>query len=228
MQQTSYAFSGDFGSADRNLAGRRSIYLSFGKRFADITAVLLASPFLLPLTLITWLAVRLSGSPGIYGQERIGRGGRVFKCWKIRTMVPDAETLLEDYLANNPELAREWHESQKLRNDPRITRLGRFLRRTSLDELPQFWNVLVGDMSLIGPRPFTPAQKPLYDSDPRAASYYRLRPGLSGMWQVASRNRTTFRARVGFDHAYLSQVSFRLDLKLMFRTISVVIRATGS
>ncbi len=227
MQQTSHVFSGEFSAVGQGRICRDTLYSRAGKRFFDIALVLLAAPIVLPIVAVFWMAARFGGRPGIYGQERVGLNGRTFMCWKIRTMSENADALLERHLAGNPVLAREWQLNQKLKDDPRITRLGRFLRRTSLDELPQFWNVLAGDMSLIGPRPFTPDQKRLYDEEPLAETYYRVRPGISGLWQVSSRNNSTFKDRVNYDHVYGTRITLGKDLSILFRTLAVVFRATG-
>ncbi|TNF62461.1 MAG: sugar transferase, partial [Rhodobacteraceae bacterium] len=140
------------------------------------------------------------------------------------TMVQNADRMLEDCLARDPELRREWEETQKLKVDPRITRLGAVLRKTSLDELPQLWNVLKGEMSIVGPRPMLPEQLPLY-GDPRA--YFALRPGITGPWQVSARNEQGFAMRTEFDDAYHTHVSLALDLGILWRTVGVVLRRTG-
>ncbi|NQY60756.1 sugar transferase, partial [Cognatishimia sp.] len=129
----------------------------------------------------------------------------------------------EDYLAQNPAEAREWNEKQKLINDPRITPVGHLIRKTSLDELPQLWNVLIGDMSLVGPRPIMVDQKKIYPSD----AYYDLRPGITGPWQISSRNESSFVERADFDGDYLNDLSFASDLRIMFKTVGVVVNATG-
>lgn len=202
-------------------------YGRFGKRLLDIVIVLVALPIVLPVILIAWALMSLNGGRGFYRQARIGYRGKVFMCWKIRTMERSADAILSQYIANDPALAAEWHRTQKLANDPRITRLGNILRRTSIDELPQIWNVLKGDMSLIGPRPFTPDQKELYDRGSSTRAYYRLRPGISGLWQVRSRNRGVFRDRIAFDEAYGADLSFIGDLRILLATVMVVLRATG-
>lgn len=204
-------------------AGR---YARSGKRLLDVFLSLLMLPVLLPLLLLIWLAIRADGGKPVFTQPRVGRGGKVFKCYKFRSMVPDAENVLAAMCAQNPEIAREWAMFQKLRCDPRITRLGRFLRRTSLDELPQIVNVLKGDMSLVGPRPFLPAQQALYDIEGGTA-YYRLRPGITGLWQVMGRGDTTFATRVRFDEAYGKKLSMRADLALILNTATVVVQRTG-
>jgi lipopolysaccharide/colanic/teichoic acid biosynthesis glycosyltransferase len=143
--------------------------------------------------------------------------------WKIRTMVPQADRLLEAYLAENPEVRREWDLTQKLKCDPRITRFGGLLRKTSLDELPQLWNVFVGNMSLIGPRPMMVDQEGLYPG----TAYYALRPGISGPWQVSKRNESSFAERAKYDTDYYLGLSFRGDLKILAQTVGVVLRSTG-
>lgn len=139
-------------------------------------------------------------------------------------MVRDADAKLEQYLAGSSQLRREWDETQKLKKDPRITPVGRVLRVTSLDELPQLWNVLKGDMSLVGPRPMMPDQLPLY-GDPRA--YFALKPGITGMWQVSARNESRFSYRAQIDSVYGQDLSLRTDLSLLLRTVGVVLRGTG-
>ena len=205
----------------------RGLYGRFGKRLLDLAIVLMAAPLALPVVLLAWALMRLGGGPGLFGQERIGRGGRPFTCWKIRTMRPDAEEVLSAHLAADPDAAREWDAHQKLAHDPRITPLGRLLRRSSIDELPQLWNVLRGEMSVVGPRPFTPDQQALYDAQPGAAAYYRLRPGLTGPWQVSERHLSRFTDRVHFDAAYERDLGLLADLGILLRTVRVVLRATG-
>lgn len=202
-------------------------YRVWVKRVFDVVVVLLATPIVLPIVFLAWALTMLNGGSGIFSQPRIGKNGREFKCWKIRTMVLDADDRLQQMIKADPKIAAEWGCRQKLENDPRITRLGLLLRRTSLDELPQFWNVLIGDMSLIGPRPFTPCQKKLYDSAGSDPAYYRLRPGISGLWQVDCRNEGAFQDRVTFDETYAQKMSLWFDLKIVLRTLSVVAHGTG-
>ncbi len=198
-------------------------YRAVLKRTLDILIVLLAAPFVVPLVLMLAAIVSLEGGSPFYAQERVGKGRKVFRMWKLRSMVCDADARMEQYLASDPEARREWDETQKLKNDPRITRFGRVLRKCSFDELPQLWNVLVGDMSLVGPRPMMVSQQPLYPS----TVYYRLRPGITGFWQVSGRNDTSFAARAVFDTAYDREVSFRTDLGILLRTVKTVLRGTG-
>ena len=200
-----------------------SFYTRFGKRFLDILVVILIAPIVLPLVLLCALAIRADGGPAFFLQKRLGRGGRVFPIVKLRTMCVGAEARLQDYIDTNPDARREWEINQKLKTDPRITRIGRFLRSTSLDELPQFWNVLIGDMSLIGPRPMMVEQGPLYPD----YAYYLVRPGISGPWQVADRHETSFAARAVYDNDYVRRLSFWRDLTILSKTIMVVLRRTG-
>ncbi len=202
---------------------RMSPYRKVWKRAVDVAFVLLASPILLPLTVILALLIRLNGHSPFYVQRRVGREGKAFRMWKFQTMVPDAERVLEAYIADNPEARSEWTAHQKLKNDPRITLVGQFLRKTSLDELPQFWNVLIGDMSLVGPRPMMVDQKSLYPG----TSYYRMRPGITGLWQISDRNKCEFRDRAKFDEDYERVISFGSDIRILARTLGVVLRGTG-
>lgn len=200
-----------------------SVYRTAGKRALDIFLVFLTLPVSLPLIGITALLVALDGGNPFYRQRRIGQGGREFNMLKLRTMVPNAEAQLALYLSKNPDAKAEWDATQKLKKDPRITFMGRILRKLSIDELPQLLNVLTGSMSLVGPRPMMLDQKPLYNG----RGYYALRPGLTGFWQISDRNECNFRDRVHYDDAYNRAVSLKTDLVVMLRTVSVVIRGTG-
>ena len=202
---------------------REGVYSRHLKRTFDILVVLLASPFVLLLVLGFALAVRRDGGPAFYLQDRIGKNGRIFRIWKLRSMVTDADTRLAAHLEANPDARAEWDHHQKLKDDPRITKVGRLIRKTSLDELPQLWNVVTGDMSLVGPRPMMPSQAPLYPGQ----AYYRLRPGLTGYWQISSRNESSFAERAGFDSRYAAELSLLTDLRVLFSTVRVVLRGTG-
>ena len=198
-------------------------YQSFGKRALDVTLVVLSLPFVLPLMLVLMLLVMTDGGRPFYSQDRVGLGGRIYRIRKLRSMVKDADQKLEAHLAADPAARAEWDEMQKLRDDPRITRVGRILRKCSLDELPQLWNVLRGDMSLVGPRPMMTDQQDLYPG----RGYYALRPGITGPWQVSERNATSFADRARFDDKYLADLSLATDLRLLGSTFKVVLRATG-
>ncbi len=193
------------------------------KRLLDIIFVVVAIPFVAPLIAIMALLVARDGGDVFYRQERVGRGGKVYQMWKLRTMIVDAEKALASYLATSPEAAAEWHLTQKLKKDPRITKAGLFLRKSSLDELPQLWNVLIGDMSLVGPRPMMPDQQDMYPG----LAYYDQRPGITGAWQVSERNEGTFADRARFDTEYAANMSFTTDMKLLLATVSVVTKGTG-
>jgi exopolysaccharide production protein ExoY len=194
-----------------------------GKRLIDLALVAVGGPFFLPLIVILVFLIRLDGGSAFYLQPRIGRDGRIFRLWKLRSMVPNAETALATYLESNPEARAEWHSAQKLRHDPRLTFIGGFLRRYSLDELPQLWNVLIGDMSLVGPRPMMPSQRLLYPG----TAYYDLRPGLTGLWQISERNNCTFADRAAYDNRYAQTVSAGVDFAVLVKTLGVVFRGTG-
>jgi lipopolysaccharide/colanic/teichoic acid biosynthesis glycosyltransferase len=189
----------------------------------DVALVVLFAPVVLPIILFIALFVMRDGHSPIYWSERVGRNGRVFRMMKLRTMVHDADSRLEAYLASDAQAAAEWADTQKLKHDPRITYLGRMLRKTSLDELPQLWNVLIGDMALVGPRPMMPSQRKIYPG----RAYYALRPGVTGPWQVSDRNECGFAKRADFDLEYHHSLSFLNDLRLLMRTVAVVLRGTG-
>lgn len=193
------------------------------KRLADICLTLLMFPIALPIIGMMALLVLLDGHNPFYTQLRIGRNGKTFRMWKLRTMVYNADDLLETYLAENPAAREEWDATQKLKRDPRITFAGRLLRKTSMDELPQLFNVFNGTMSLVGPRPMMVSQKESYPG----LSYYNLRPGITGLWQVSDRNHCEFRERAQYDDLYERQVSLVTDLKILLRTVRVVLRGTG-
>ena len=202
---------------------RFSLYRRFLKRGLDVALVLATCVIALPIIGIMALLVSLEGGSPFYTQLRVGRGGKNFRMIKLRTMVQNADALLAQHLALNPSAKAEWDATQKLKNDPRITRLGRFLRKTSLDELPQLFNVLLGHMSLVGPRPIMVQQTELY----HGSAYYKMRPGLTGFWQVSDRNECEFSDRVKFDEVYNQMMSLSIDIAVMLRTIRVVLRGTG-
>lgn len=199
------------------------IYSSVFKRFSDILIVMVSAPAVLVIVAILSLLIARDGASPFYAQDRVGKNGRIFRMWKLRSMVVDAEGKLESYLAANPVRRLEWDERQKLRHDPRITRIGHLIRKTSLDELPQLWNVLIGDMSIVGPRPMMPSQKAIYPG----RAYYVLRPGITGFWQISARNESSFAERARFDTNYLNELSFWADIRVMICTVRVVLTGTG-
>lgn len=204
-------------------SGLRLTYRDHVKRVLDIALILAGGIVVLPVVVVMAALVALDGHNPFYTQTRVGKGSRRFKIFKIRTMVPNADKMLEEHLAKNPELKAEWDATQKLKNDVRITTVGRILRKTSLDELPQLWNVLNGSMSLVGPRPMMLDQQALYPGQ----SYYRLRPGITGFWQISDRNDCEFRDRAVYDDQYDKKISLWTDLSVLARTVRVVVRGTG-
>lgn len=202
---------------------RRGLYRNVFKRVLDLTAVALAAPVVLPVVAVLAIAVKRDGGSAFYSQVRVGKDGRRFRMWKLRSMVSDADAMMEEYLDAHPEAREEWNLTQKLKDDPRITPVGHLIRQTSLDELPQLWNVFIGDMSLVGPRPMMTSQQAIYPG----VAYYALRPGCTGYWQTAGRNRTTFEARAHYDDAYEADLTLWTDLRVLLRTVGVMLRGTG-
>jgi len=196
-------------------------------RLLDCFGAAMALLAFLPLfVLIALLVMVTSRGPIFFGQQRIGHGGRMFTCYKFRSMVVDAEQRLQDLLASDAEAQREWLRDHKLKIDPRITAIGGFLRRSSLDELPQLFNVLRGDMSLVGPRPIVMGETPRYGR--YLHEYASVKPGLTGLWQVSGRSNTSYRRRVAMDVAYARAKSLRLDVRILLATVPAVIGARGS
>jgi lipopolysaccharide/colanic/teichoic acid biosynthesis glycosyltransferase len=202
-----------------------SFYRSRGKRVADVIIAALILTATAPFILILALVVSLDGGSPFFAHERVGRGGRRFKCWKIRTMVMDAEERLRDLLESDQAARNEWYVRRKLADDPRVTALGRFLRQTSLDELPQLYNVLRGDMSLVGPRPITGEELPLYGDS--LSAYLQLRPALTGLWQVGGRNDLDYSDRARLDMEYSQSVSLARDVFILLATVRTVFARTG-
>jgi lipopolysaccharide/colanic/teichoic acid biosynthesis glycosyltransferase len=201
-----------------------SLYRSGGKRLLETVLIILSLPFFVPVVALCAVALWLEGGNPFYRQDRLGQNGNRFSILKLRTMVRNADAVLEDYLASDPDMRRQWDEKQKLINDPRVTRVGALLRSTSLDELPQLWNVFKGDMSLIGPRPMMPEQLPMY-GDP--AHYFALRPGITGLWQISARNENRFSFRNEVDATYNTSMSVTGDIAIIFKTVGVMLRRTG-
>jgi Undecaprenyl-phosphate galactose phosphotransferase WbaP len=197
------------------------------KRALDVGLVLLASPLLLLLFLAVGAAVRFtSPGPVLFSHRRIRKHGAFFSMWKFRTMCVDSAQVLEDYLDANPSARAEWRQTHKLRHDPRVTRVGIFLRRFSLDELPQFWNVLQGTMSLVGPRPIVAAEVEKYGE--YFACYCMVKPGLTGLWQVSGRSELTYEERVQLDCKYVRNWSLSSDFKILSRTLASVVNQDGA
>jgi Undecaprenyl-phosphate galactose phosphotransferase WbaP len=192
------------------------------KRVLDVVATMVGGALILPLILVLSLLVWIESRGSIfYADKRMGRDGKLFSCVKFRTMVPDAEALLQRMLAEDDEMREEYLKYHKLRHDPRVTRVGRFLRKTSLDELPQLWNVLRGEMSLVGPRPYLPREST--DIGETQSEILRVTPGITGPWQVAGRNNTSFAERVSMDAFYVRDWSVWLDLVLLVRTVQCLL-----
>jgi Undecaprenyl-phosphate galactose phosphotransferase WbaP len=197
------------------------------KRLLDILGAVLGGLALMPLLLVVALLVAIdSRGPVLFRQPRIGRDGQAFAVWKFRSMRLDAEVLLESYLASNPELRLEWERDQKLRHDPRVTRLGTWLRRSSIDELPQLWNVLVGEMSLVGPRPIVSGEVERYGQ--WFELYKRVSPGMAGLWQVSGRNSLTYDERVQLDVSYIRNWSVWLDLVILAKLPVAIFSSRGA
>jgi Undecaprenyl-phosphate galactose phosphotransferase WbaP len=196
------------------------------KRLFDLSAAALLLLCLSPLMLLIALALKLEGGTVFFAHTRVGKNGRVFRCLKFRSMVPDAEAKLQNLLALHPHLKAEWHKEHKLKDDPRISKLGAFLRRTSLDELPQLFNVLKSEMSLVGPRPIVREELQKYGLE---KSYYLMvRPGMTGLWQVSGRNDVDYETRVYLDAWYVKNWSLWYDLAILFKTIKVVLWRNGA
>jgi Undecaprenyl-phosphate galactose phosphotransferase WbaP len=197
------------------------------KRCLDISLILISMPVMMLLLGVVSVVVRL-GSPGpvFYSHRRIRKGGAFFSMWKFRTMCVNSAEVLEDYLARHPDARAEWDETHKLRRDPRITSLGAFLRRYSLDELPQLWNVLLGQMSLVGPRPIVAAEVGKYGD--RFDCYCRVKPGLTGLWQVSGRSELSYDERVALDCEYVKRWSLSKDFVILLRTFASVVNQDGA
>lgn len=195
------------------------------KRPVDIIYAILLLPLIAPVVFILWALVKRDGGAGFYGHERIGKDGKTFKCWKLRSMCVDSKERLAAHLAADPEAAAEWARDFKLENDPRVTKLGRIIRKTSLDELPQLFNVFMGEMSFVGPRPVVQEELDRYGMNRKV--YLSMRPGITGIWQVMGRDNASYAQRVQMDVRYKRRIGFLFDLNLMVHTALVVIKPTG-
>jgi undecaprenyl-phosphate galactose phosphotransferase len=208
-----------------NLANPLNYFL---KRAIDYLITLILLPLIMPLFIFIALLVKItSKGPIIFSHERVGKGGKIFKCYKFRTMYIDAEEKLKQILETNPEVKVEWETKYKLTNDPRVTPIGKFLRKTSLDELPQIFNVLKGEMSLIGPRPVTKEELDKYYKE-KAELYCLIPPGITGLWQVSGRSNLTYEERVNLDCWYIRNWSLWLDLVILLKTVKVVLKGEGA
>ena len=203
------------------------ITYSFLKRTVDITASATALLLLSPVFLVTSLAIRKdSDGPAMFTQKRIGKDGKLFEIYKFRTMVPDADKKLFELLDKDEKAREEYKVNKKLKNDPRITKVGNFLRKTSIDELPQLINVLKGDMSLVGPRPYLPRE--IDDMGSYYDTIIESKPGITGLWQVSGRSNTTFEERLHFDKEYNEKKSFTYDMGLLVKTVGSVVKGDGA
>ena len=197
------------------------------KRGFDVIGATAGILLLSPLLLMLAMLVKFSdGGRVVYGHARVGRNGNIFRCLKFRTMVENGDEVLAQHFARNPQDREEWDATRKLQNDPRVTRVGAVLRKLSLDELPQIFNILRGDMSFVGPRPVVEDELELYG--PAADYYLKSRPGLTGLWQVSGRNDVSYGTRVAFDRHYVENWSFVFDLKILIRTLPAVLSSRGS
>ena len=208
---------------NNNLAKRSSRIL---KRIMDIVGSLVIIILLSPVLLYLYFSVKKDGGNAIYGHPRIGRNGKTFKCLKFRSMVMNSKEVLDELLRTDPEARAEWEKDFKLKNDPRITKIGAFIRKTSLDELPQLFNVLKGEMSLVGPRPIVAEELDRYQDD---VEYYLMaKPGMTGLWQVSGRNDVDYSTRVYFDSWYVKNWSLWNDIAILFKTVNVVLKRDGA
>lgn len=198
------------------------------KRLFDLISIVVILALFWWVIIGVAIAVRISGgSPVIYGHKRVGRNGREFKCYKFRSMVANADEVLAHLLANDPAAREEWERDFKLKNDPRITRVGRFIRKTSFDEFPQLWNVLMNDMSIVGPRPVVRKELDLYYG--KALSHYEsVKPGLTGLWQVSGRNDMEYDERVELDKRYVLSWNVFSDFMIVMRTVGVMFGKRGA
>lgn len=211
-------------ASTHNLTFKTNLFI---KRLLDIILILFFSPILIPLFIILIILTKItSAGPVFYGHKRVGKNGKEFKCWKFRSMCIDADKKLEEILANNPQMRAEWEKDRKFTNDPRVTKFGKFLRKTSLDELPQLINILIGQMSFVGPRPVTEPELEKYG--PYKDYVLSVLPGLSGMWQTSGRSDTQYEERIALDSYYIQNWSVWLDIWILIKTVYVVFKGRGA
>lgn len=203
-----------------------SSFNKYIKRIMDVVCSSILLVVLSPVFIIIYLLIAMEGGDVIFGNKRIGQYGNEFSCLKFRTMVPNAENILNVFLENNPEVNAIWKTHRKIQNDPRITNIGSFLRKSSLDELPQLINVFKGEMSIVGPRPILRDEVEFFNAE-QLAAYYSVKPGITGLWQVSGRNNVSFKGRVELDTSYIQNWSVWNDITIIFKTISVVINRKG-
>jgi len=196
------------------------------KEMMDKIGAVVALVLLSPLFLILIRKIRQDGGPAFYGHTRIGKDGKSFKCWKFRSMVMNSQEILKDLLEKDPAAREEFEKNFKLKNDPRITKVGQFLRKTSLDEIPQLFNVLSGEMSLVGPRPVVEAERSYYADN--IHYYTAVKPGITGLWQVSGRSDTGYVQRVQLDCTYVKDWSLWNDIVILFKTVYVVVARKGA
>lgn len=209
-------------AVDANTSTLREITIRTLDVLGAIAGLILAAPIMM---VVSFLIMRDGGS-AFFSQTRVGQQGRGFNCFKLRSMASDAEARLQTLLDNDPQAAAEWAEHRKLKNDPRITKLGHFIRKTSIDELPQLWNVLKGDMSLVGPRPIVPDELAMYGKD--AAGYLSVRPGLTGLWQVSGRSDCDYETRIALDVEWTEIRTVASYLEIIFKTVPAVLAKEGA
>ena len=202
-----------------------NVYQQGGKRCFDLLLALALLPILAPAIFVFAMLNTLTTRSPFFGHTRIGKDGHRFICWKLQTMHQDSDHILATFLSGNPSAAKEWAQKRKLKNGPRVTSFGRFLRRTSLDELPQIWNVICGEMSFVGPRPITQCELQRYGGN--ASEYLSVRPGVTGLWQVYGLANGCYKERVRLDPIYCHAITVHRDLALIAMTALVVIKATG-
>jgi Undecaprenyl-phosphate galactose phosphotransferase WbaP len=221
----------DFGgilafASTHNLTKRVNLFV---KRHIDLFMLVFSSPVVLPvIAFITILVKVTSPGPAFFGHNRIGQNGKTITTWKFRSMVQDAEVRLQKVRDSDTQAREQWAKNRKIENDPRITPLGKFLRKTSLDELPQFWNIFLGDMSFVGPRPVTKDELDNYGYKDKKNYVLSVKPGLSGMWQISGRSETGYEERILLDSYYIQNWSIWLDIWIIIQTVWVVFRGKGA
>ena len=196
------------------------------KRIFDFCLAVALFIILSPFFILFSIIVKLDGGSAFYGHERVGKNGKTFKCLKFRSMASNSQELLQELLASDAQAREEWNSTYKLKNDPRITKIGHFLRKSSLDEMPQLINIMKGEMSFVGPRPVTAAELPQYKDN--VIYYLNVTPGLTGLWQVSGRNDVNYETRVALDTKYIQSWSFFQDIKILCKTVLVVLFRKGA